>query len=178
MKTYFDPETGECLYCHGSGECPYCDGDGEIGEEECTACSGYGECPICKGNGERELPETFDVPFRQNVRLNPKHTEYLSDIFSTNYRNRNSRHRVALELLNSQEGNYRGHCVAAISDSEISPNKIRQLIRMLPGYVSYDDYIAVEGLVYSDHHYDLIRNEIGKLFYPWWRQLFLEIFGV
>ena len=178
MKTYFNPDTGECLYCHGDGECPYCAGEGEILGKECAACSGFGECPVCNGDGERELPETVDVPRRRSATRNRRSVGYQFDEFEINYHNRNSRQRVAVELLNPQVDNYRGHCVAAISDNDIPQNAIQQLIRILPQKISYDEYIAVEGLVRSNHQYQLIRSEMEKLFYPWWRRLVFGFFRI
>jgi hypothetical protein len=52
------------------------------------------------------------------------------------------------------------------------------LIRMLPEDVSYDNYIAIEGLVYSNHRFHVVRDEMGKLFYPWWRRILLELFSI
>ena len=179
MKSYFDPNTGECLFCHGSGECPYCDGDGEILDDECSICSGYGECPVCKGAGERELPETVDIhDFRSSRPRRPRRRHHTMEDTNTGDafpQKPIPRQRLAVDILTPDVSNYRGHCIAAISAVRIPQNDAHQLIRLLPDVVSYDQFIAIEGLVHSNHRYHLIREQVIKLFYPWWKRPFIDL---
>ncbi len=162
MRSYFDPNTGECLYCHASGVCPDCRGDGEILGNDCRACDGLGDCPVCKGDGEREMPEFVELP------------EY--DRHQRRHNHRPGRNRIALEVFNPKIDSYHGHCINAILLCGLPQRHTRQLISQIPTEVSYDQYMAVDGLVYSGQRISVIRDQLTRIFPPWWKRQIMKMF--
>jgi len=188
MKSYFDPNTGECLYCHGSGYCPHCDGDGEVLDRECQFCNGLGDCPVCKGDGEREMPELVDVDYdwpSNNRRHRPRRRISYRErrTFDDNYpcpiprSEYAASQRQALDILFPDVKNFNGHCRSAIARCGFSQAETQRLIKLLPGEISYDQYIAVQGLADSHHGFDVVNDQLLKIFYPWWRRMLIGFFN-
>lgn len=146
---YISPEDGECLYCHGDGDCPRCHGHGYVGQKICPTCHGEEVCPNCHGEGYFDLPER-----RSSLRGTPNGLARLP-------------HHIMHEFAQPGSGNYRGHCVAALMQSNLRTATIDQIQKQIPQHVNYEKYVEFTGIVTSGQTDRFITGQVNRLFPNW-----------
>lgn len=124
------------------------------------------------------MPEVVDLPERcyeaRRRRMAPNFDDG-EGLPSLVYRNFGQQRRITVDIHQPQIDNYRSLSVASISGSGLPQPYVLELIGLLPEKVSYSQYVELEGWVSSPYQYPLVRQQVQRLFYPWWQLWLMNV---